>query len=85
MDPAIAINDTSFIEFVRDCEALVASDAGEDAVRDGVAVLAAALAKSGWDMPDPDFRRLQPGAPYSSYQLYLGLEVHGQDSKSNPL
>jgi predicted metal-dependent enzyme (double-stranded beta helix superfamily) len=70
-DPAIAGGDQAFIDFVRECSALVAAQADPIAVRDAVAGRAGALALTGWRMPDPAFRALQPGAPYSSYQLYL--------------
>jgi len=69
-DPAIAAGDTDFVTFIRECESIVAR--GESAIptRDAVAARAGALAKR-WQMPHADFRRLQQGAPYSSYQLYL--------------
>ena len=72
-DPAIAARDEAFIGFIRDCEAhLLASD-DPIVVRDLVAARTKELVSGhgAWTMPDADFLRLQPGAPYSSYQLYL--------------
>ena len=69
-DPAVAGKDSAFIEFVAACEQLISEMDDGIAVRDAVAQRAAALARI-WQMPDPQFRKLQPGAPYSSYQLYL--------------
>jgi predicted metal-dependent enzyme (double-stranded beta helix superfamily) len=69
-DPAITLSDTRFIDFVTACEQQVAGASDPIATRDAVAELAAELARK-WQMPDPAFRKLQPGAPYSSYQLYL--------------
>ena len=69
-DPALTHNDAKFIDFVVACEQHVASETDPITTRDAVAKLAAALACQ-WQMPDPAFRKLQPGAPYSSYQLYL--------------
>lgn len=69
-DPAIAAGDSAFIEFVAACEKLVQGPGGPIETRDAIAALTKDLA-SRWTMSDPNFRRLQPGAPYSSYQLYL--------------
>jgi predicted metal-dependent enzyme (double-stranded beta helix superfamily) len=69
-DPAIMIEDAAFIDFASACEKLVAASSELLSTRDAIATLAAKLA-SGWHMPHADFRKLQPGAPYSSYQLYL--------------
>lgn len=69
-DPAVAIQDYRFIEFVEACEQAVQTISDQVALRDQVAVYAGELAKV-WQMPDAAFRQLQPGAPYSSYQLYL--------------
>ena len=69
-DPALTHNDTKFIDFVIACEQQVAGASDPIATRDVVAELAAGLARD-WRMPAPAFRKLQPGAPYSSYQLYL--------------
>ena len=69
-DPAIAAGDNAFIEFVAACEKLVQAPGGPIETRDAVAALTKDLA-SRWTMSDPNFRQLQPGAPYSSYQLYL--------------
>jgi len=69
-DPAVAGKDNAFIGFIADCEQFIEEMSDGIAVRDAVAQRAAALA-SHWRMPDPQFRKLQPGAPYSSYQLYL--------------
>jgi predicted metal-dependent enzyme (double-stranded beta helix superfamily) len=70
LDPAIAAGDSPFIEFVAACEKLVQAPSGPIETRDAVAALTKDLA-SRWTMPDSNFRQLQPGAPYSSYQLYL--------------
>ena len=69
-DPAITAGDSPFIEFVAACEKLVQAPSGPIETRDAVAALTKDLA-SRWTMSDPNFRQLQPGAPYSSYQLYL--------------
>ncbi|MGZ0187854.1 MAG: hypothetical protein ACKVH0_07595, partial [Alphaproteobacteria bacterium] len=69
-DPAVAAGDSAFIEFVAACEKLVQAPTGSIETRDAVAALTKDLA-SRWTMSDPNFRKLQPGAPYSSYQLYL--------------
>lgn len=69
-DPAVAAGDSAFIEFVAACEELVQAPSGPIETRDAVAALTESLA-SRWTMSDPNFRQLQPGAPYSSYQLYL--------------
>ena len=71
-DPAIAAGDSAFIEFVAACEKLVQAPGGPIETRDAVAALTKDLA-SWWTMSDPNFRQLQPGAPYSSYQLYLNV------------
>jgi predicted metal-dependent enzyme (double-stranded beta helix superfamily) len=72
-DPALTINDQTFISFVAACEQCVSDSGNSIATRDAVAALAAQLA-SHWHMPDPAFRQLQAGAPYSSYQLYLNRQ-----------
>lgn len=69
-DPAVAAGDTAFIEFVAACEKLVLAPSELIETRDAVATLTKDLA-SRWTLSDPSFRQLQPGAPYSSYQLYL--------------
>lgn len=69
-DPAVTIGDQPFIQFVAKCEQLVRGPGSPIEVRDAVAELATDLA-ADWNMPHEDFRQLQPGAPYSSYQLYL--------------
>lgn len=69
-DPAVAIKDREFVEFVAACEQCVRDTGNSIATRDAIASLAAALAQR-WKMPDTAFRQLQPGAPYSSYQLYM--------------
>ena len=69
-DPAIAAGDIPFIEFVAACEKLIQATRGPIETRNAVAVLTKDLA-SRWTMLDRNFRQLQPGAPYSSYQLYL--------------
>jgi predicted metal-dependent enzyme (double-stranded beta helix superfamily) len=72
-DPAVAVQDEAFIEFVAACERCVKDTGNSIATRDAVARLAATLA-SHWRMPHAAFRQLQPGAPYSSYQLYLNAQ-----------
>lgn len=69
-DPAIAAGDTAFIEFVAACEKQVQARNKPMETRDAVAALTKDLA-SQWTMSDPNFRWLQPGVPYSSYQLYI--------------
>lgn len=68
--PAVAAGDGAFIEFVAACEKVVKAQDGPIETRDAVAALTKNLAKK-WTMSDPNFRQLQPGAPYSSYQLYI--------------
>ncbi len=72
-DPAVAIGDGAFIAFAGACEQLVREACEPIAIRDAVAKRATELA-AHWRMPHPDFRKLQSGAPYSSYQLYLNRE-----------
>ena len=69
-DPAVIARDSAFIEFVAACEKLVQAQMGPIETRDAVALLTKDLA-SRWTMSEPNFRQLQPDAPYSSYQLYL--------------
>ena len=69
-DPAVAAGDSAFIEFVIACEKLVQAPGEPIETRDAVAALTKDLV-SQWTLTDLNFRRLQPGAPYSSYQLYL--------------
>lgn len=69
-DPAVAAGDSAFIEFVASCEKLVQAAGDPIETRDAVAALTKDLA-SRWTISDPNFRRLQPGAPYSSYRLYI--------------
>jgi len=73
LDPAVTANDKDFIQFVSTCEQLRVQLGDPIQIRDAIAVEASELAQR-WTMPDPDFRKLQPGAPYSSYQLYLNEE-----------
>jgi hypothetical protein len=72
-DPALTGQDMEFCQFVRQCELAVQRHGDSLASRDEVAGRAAELGAS-WSMPDPAFRLLQPGAPYSSYQLYLNKQ-----------
>jgi len=72
-DPAVSVNDSAFIEFVRACEQCVNDSGNTIATRDAVAKLAENLS-SHWNMPHQAFRELQHGAPYSSYQLYLNQQ-----------
>lgn len=72
-DPAITIKDSAFIEFTAACEQLIHDLDDGITIRDAVAARAAKLA-SHWNMPHTDFRKLQLGAPYSSYQLYLNAQ-----------
>lgn len=69
-DPAVAIKDNAFIQFIIACEQKIVELGNTVMARDEIAKLAATLAKE-WKMPDAQFRQLQPGAPYSSYQLYM--------------
>ena len=69
-DPALVAGDNDFIKFVAACEKLVQAASGPIETRDAVAELTEDFA-SRWMLSDPNFRQLQAGAPYSSYQLYL--------------
>ncbi|MGB7182055.1 MAG: cysteine dioxygenase family protein [Burkholderiaceae bacterium] len=77
-DPAIAGQDWLFTRFVSRCERAVAQLGNTVSTRDLVATYVSQLARD-WTMPDRVYRELQPGMPYSSYQLYLnpssGLSV----------
>lgn len=72
-DPALKNNDDLFIKFVGACERQIDELGDTIATRDAIAKLATTLVRS-WNMPDSQFRQLQPGAPYSSYQLYLNKQ-----------
>ena len=68
--PAVTNDDRAFIDFVADCQAIVAHDGDPLTTRDQVAARLADFAKD-WRMPDHAYRQLQPDAPYASYLLFL--------------
>lgn len=72
-DPALQNKDDLFVEFIIACEQKIDELGDTIAARDAIAMLAATLVRS-WNMPDAQFRQLQAGAPYSSYQLYLNKQ-----------
>ncbi len=68
--PAATNGDTAFVNFVTDCDAIVARNDDPLIIREQVAAQLTDFAKD-WRMPDPVYRQLQPNAPYASYLLYL--------------